>query len=208
MAQPVTPVTSASKDDLDIVIPTIRNLDFLRDVEGFNYKLYDQNDMNQILGPKTSRIFFKDSVCLCFGFFISKKKCIFPIDDDCFVARDPSGKEKNALLVKPLEHNTKHVDAIMTIPKGILFPMCGMNLGFDRELIGLSRYFGLMGDGPLIGRCNDMWARWCAKNVPNDDLRVPTDDNLSTQIKDGFAERKNLVLSVMFVMGNEQICVL
>ncbi|KAL0291615.1 UNVERIFIED_CONTAM: putative UDP-arabinopyranose mutase 1 [Sesamum calycinum] len=31
-------------------------------------------------------------------------------------------------LVKPLERNTRYVDAVLTIPKGTLFPMCGMNL--------------------------------------------------------------------------------
>ncbi|KAH0934037.1 hypothetical protein HID58_011154 [Brassica napus] len=52
----------------------------------------------------------------------------------------------------------KYVDAVMTIPKGTLFPMCGMNLAFDRELIGPAMYFGLMGDGQPIGRYDDMWA--------------------------------------------------
>lgn len=51
----------------------------------------------------------------------------------------------------------------MTIPKGTLFPMCGMNLGFNRELIGPAMYFGLMGDGQPIGRYDDMWAGWCTK---------------------------------------------
>jgi hypothetical protein len=51
----------------------------------------------------------------------------------------------------------------MTIPKGTLFPMCGMNLCFDRDLIGPAMYFGLMGDGQPIGRYDDMWAGWCVK---------------------------------------------
>lgn len=51
----------------------------------------------------------------------------------------------------------------MTVPKGTLFPMCGMNLGFNRELIGPAMYFGLMGDGQPIGRYDDMWAGWCMK---------------------------------------------
>ncbi|KAE8684656.1 UDP-arabinopyranose mutase 1 [Hibiscus syriacus] len=34
-------------------------------------------------------------------------------------------------FVKPLERNTRFVDAVLTIPKGTLFPMCGMNLAFD-----------------------------------------------------------------------------
>ena len=57
----------------------------------------------------------------------------------------------------------RYVDVVMTIPKGSLFPMCGMNLAFDRELIGPAMYFGLMGDGQPIGRYDDMWAGWCAK---------------------------------------------
>ena len=51
----------------------------------------------------------------------------------------------------------------MTIPKGTLFPLCGMNLAFNRELIGPAMYFGLMGDGQPIGRYDDMWAGWCCK---------------------------------------------
>jgi reversibly glycosylated polypeptide/UDP-arabinopyranose mutase len=41
--------------------------------------------------------------------------------------------------------------------------MCGMNLAFDRQLIGPSMYFGLMGDGQPLGRYDDMWAGWCSK---------------------------------------------
>ncbi len=52
---------------------------------------------------------------------------------------------------------------VMTIPKNTLFPMCGMNLAFDRSLIGPAMYFGLMGDGQPIGRYDDMWAGWCCK---------------------------------------------
>jgi len=168
-----------------------------------------------------SAVFFR-----CFGFLVSKKKYIFTIDDDCFVAQDPSGKDINVLqqhiknllspstpyyfntlydpyregadfvrgypfslragvstaishgiwmnipdydaptqMVKPLERNTRFVDAVMTVPKGSLFPMCGMNLAFDRELIGPALYFGLMGEGQPIGRYDDMWAGWCAKVI-------------------------------------------
>lgn len=57
----------------------------------------------------------------------------------------------------------RYVDAVLTIPKGTLFPLCGMNLAFDRELIGPAMYFGLMGDGQPIGRYDDMWAGWCTK---------------------------------------------
>ncbi|KAL0915997.1 hypothetical protein M5K25_013472 [Dendrobium thyrsiflorum] len=54
-------------------------------------------------------------------------------------------------LVKPLERNTRYVDAVLTIPKGTLFPMCGMNLAFNHELIGPAMYFIFMSDGQPIG---------------------------------------------------------
>ncbi|PIA25471.1 hypothetical protein AQUCO_11400025v1 [Aquilegia coerulea] len=41
-----------------------------------------------------------------------------------------------------------------------------------------------------------------------DDLRLPTDDTLCTQIIDGFNEGKDLVVTVMSAMGEEQICAL
>ncbi|KAL4303389.1 hypothetical protein GQ457_10G028560 [Hibiscus cannabinus] len=220
--------TPLLKDELDIVIPTIRNLDFLemwrpffeqyhliivqdgdpsRKIKvpnGFDYELYNRNDISRILGPKAACISFKDSACRCFGYLVSKKKYIFTIDDDCFVAKDPTGKAINALeqhIQNLLTPSTPHffntlydpyregvdfvrgypfslrqgvptavshglyVDAVMTVPKGTLFPMCGMNLAFDRELIGPAMYFGLMGDGHPIGRYDDMWAGWCMKVI-------------------------------------------
>nr|GEX79948.1 UDP-arabinopyranose mutase 2-like [Tanacetum cinerariifolium] len=54
----------------------------------------------------------------------------------------------------------------MTTPKGVLFPMCGMNLSFDRTLIGLTMYFGLMGDGQPVGRYDDMWVGWIKTGLP------------------------------------------
>jgi translation initiation factor 5A len=41
-----------------------------------------------------------------------------------------------------------------------------------------------------------------------DDLRLPTDDQLLTQIMDGFKDGKDLVVTVMTAMGEEQICAL
>ena len=57
----------------------------------------------------------------------------------------------------------RYVDAVLTIPKGTLYPMCGMNLAFNRELIGPAMYFGLFGEGQPIQRYDDMWAGWCSK---------------------------------------------
>ncbi|GJW53458.1 eukaryotic translation initiation factor 5A [Tanacetum coccineum] len=41
-----------------------------------------------------------------------------------------------------------------------------------------------------------------------DDLKLPTDDALLKQINEGFSEGKDLVVSVMSAMGEEQICAL
>lgn len=192
----------------------------------FDYELYNRNDIERILGDKAWCISFKDSACRCFGYMISKKRYIYTIDDDCFVAKTPSGEDINALeqhisnlltpstpnffntlydpyvegsdfvrgypfslregcatavshglwlnipdydaptqMVKPAERNTRYVDAVMTIPKGTLFPMCGMNLAFDRAAIGPAMYFGLMGEGQPWGRYDDMWAGWCVKVI-------------------------------------------
>uniref|UniRef100_M4E7E7 Eukaryotic translation initiation factor 5A n=1 Tax=Brassica campestris TaxID=3711 RepID=M4E7E7_BRACM len=39
-----------------------------------------------------------------------------------------------------------------------------------------------------------------------DDLKLPTDDSLSALMKSGFEEGKDVVVSVMSSMGEEQIC--
>ena len=109
MVEPLTKVTPPLKDELDMVIPTIRTLDFLESwrpfseqyhliivqdgdpsktigvPKSFDYELYNRNDINQILGPGYSCISYKDSGCHSFSFLLSKKKYIFTIDDDCFV---------------------------------------------------------------------------------------------------------------------------
>ncbi|KAK4393210.1 putative UDP-arabinopyranose mutase 1 [Sesamum angolense] len=201
------------KDELDIVIPTIRNLDFLemwrpffqpyhliivqdgdpsktiKVPDGFDYELYNRNDINRILGPKASCISFKDSACRCFGYMVSRRSTssllmMTALEGSDFVRGYPFSLREGVptavshglwlnipdydaptQLVKPLERNTKYVDAVLTIPKGTLFPMCGMNLAFDRDLIGPAMYFGLMGDGQPIGRYDDMWAGWCTKVI-------------------------------------------
>ncbi|OAY84161.1 Alpha-1,4-glucan-protein synthase (UDP-forming) [Ananas comosus] len=97
-----SPTTLLLKDELDIVIPTIRNIEFFEKWRLFfePYHLiiiYNRNDINRILGRKASCISFEDSACRSFGYMVSKKKYIYTIDDDCFVAKDPSGMEINAL---------------------------------------------------------------------------------------------------------------
>lgn len=81
-------------------------------------------------------------------------------------------------MVKPRERNTRYVDAVMTIPKGVLYPMCGMNLAFDRHVIGPAMYFGLQGEGQPIGRYDDMWAGWCSKVTQTSTLATVMQEKL------------------------------
>ena len=98
MGHPVVP--SNLEDELDIVIPTIRNLDFLeqwrpffqryhlivvqdgdpkRTVKvppGYDYELYTRLDIERILGDKAWCISFKDSACRCFGYMVRPLKII------------------------------------------------------------------------------------------------------------------------------------
>ena len=52
---------------------------------GFDYELYNRNDIERILGDKAWCISFKDSACRCFGYMVAKTKYVYTIDDDCFV---------------------------------------------------------------------------------------------------------------------------
>ena len=230
---------------MDIVIPTIRDLDFLKDWRwafedhhliivqdgdptkninvptGYNYDLYNWEDIEDDLGDDRWIISKRDSACRCYGFLKAESEYVYTIDDDCLPAEDPDGNQVNALqqhqenletpahpeffntlydqefvrgypfsrregvptvishglwlhipdfdaptqMVKPNWRNTKYVDIVQTIPYDTLFPMCGMNLAFNRELIGPAMYFGLMGEGYPWGRYDDMWAGWCAKTI-------------------------------------------
>ncbi|KAG2639452.1 hypothetical protein PVAP13_2KG011600 [Panicum virgatum] len=41
-----------------------------------------------------------------------------------------------------------------------------------------------------------------------DDLKLPTDENLQAQIKSGYDDGNDIILTVMSAMGEEQICAL
>jgi reversibly glycosylated polypeptide / UDP-arabinopyranose mutase len=57
------------------------------------------------------------------------------------------------------------VPVVQTVPRGAQYSMCGMNVAFDRDLIGPAMYFGLMGQGQPWGRYDDLWAGWCSKAI-------------------------------------------
>ena len=115
MAHALAALPPGLEAQLDVVIPTIRDLSFLedwrpvlaryhlivvqdgdagRDVAvppGFDADVYTRADVLALLGPLASCISFRDSACRCFGFLVSKRRYVFTLDDDCFVAPAPPG---------------------------------------------------------------------------------------------------------------------
>jgi reversibly glycosylated polypeptide/UDP-arabinopyranose mutase len=59
----------------------------------------------------------------------------------------------------------EEIPVVQTVPRGVQYSMCGMNVAFDRDLIGAAMYFGLMGAGQPWGRYDDLWAGWCSKVI-------------------------------------------
>ncbi|XP_002993064.2 UDP-arabinopyranose mutase 1 [Selaginella moellendorffii] len=76
-------------------------------------------------------------------------------------------------IVKPHERTQRYVDAVVTIPKGSLFPLSGSNVAFDRRLIGpcMLLRLGIGGQDSLFSgsssstSVDDVWAGLCAKVV-------------------------------------------
>ena len=107
---------------MDVVIPTIRDLEFLREwrpyfedhhliivqdgnpnrkisvPEGFDYDLYNWDDIENDLGEDKWIISRKDSACRSYGFLKSNSRYVFTIDDDCFPAKDPKGNTINPII--------------------------------------------------------------------------------------------------------------
>eukprot|EP00955_Chlamydomonas_euryale_P076383 362632-Chlamydomonas_euryale.AAC.1 len=65
--------------------------------------------------------------------------------------------------VKPSARNTRYVDASLTVPHGVLYPMSLVNVAFDREAIGVAMFPGLPGvderpvDDSFVGLCAKVW---------------------------------------------------
>lgn len=115
----------AARKELDIVIPTIRNMSkFLnnwREIlqpyhllivqdgdpknpvpeasipEGFSYTLYNHDSITKILGEDAWIISKGDSAIRSFGFLMSKKRYVYTLDDDVFLAYDAKGKVIDAI---------------------------------------------------------------------------------------------------------------
>lgn len=68
-------------------------------------------------------------------------------------------------LLKVTERNERYSDVTLTIPYGVYYPMCSMNVAFNKNLIGVAFMQGLMGEGQPWARYDDMFAGWASKVV-------------------------------------------
>jgi reversibly glycosylated polypeptide / UDP-arabinopyranose mutase len=66
-------------------------------------------------------------------------------------------------LLKVKERNKRYIETTITIPRGTFYPMCSMNVAFNRKLIGAAFMQGLMGEGMPWARYDDMFAGWASK---------------------------------------------
>lgn len=70
--------------------------------------------------------------------------------------------------LKPGERNSRYVDAVMTVPARTLMPVSGINIGFDREVVGPALFPGLRlaGEGKVRWETvEDIWCGICVKVV-------------------------------------------
>lgn len=71
-------------------------------------------------------------------------------------------------VVKPNERNSRYVDAVLTVPVGAMMPVSGINVAFNREVLGPTMFPGLLLPGEGKQRwetMEDIWCGMCAKVV-------------------------------------------
>ncbi|XP_077229265.1 alpha-1,4-glucan-protein synthase family protein [Tasmannia lanceolata] len=71
-------------------------------------------------------------------------------------------------IVKPQNRNSRYVDAVLTVPVGVMMPLSGINVGFKREVVGPVMFPGFRLSGEGKKRCEtleDIWSGMCAKVV-------------------------------------------
>ncbi|XVF30389.1 hypothetical protein REPUB_Repub16aG0053000 [Reevesia pubescens] len=70
--------------------------------------------------------------------------------------------------LKPEQRNSRYVDAVMTVPARALVPISGINIAFDREVVGpaLLPALRLAGEGKFRWETmEDIWSGMCVKVV-------------------------------------------
>lgn len=70
--------------------------------------------------------------------------------------------------LKPDQRNSRYVDAVLTVPAKAMMPVSGINIAFDRELVGpaLLPAFRLAKEGNLRWETmEDIWSGMCVKAV-------------------------------------------
>lgn len=70
--------------------------------------------------------------------------------------------------LKPEQRNTRYVNAVLTVPKKVLMPLSGINIAFNRQLLGPAIFPGLKlsEEGKLRWETvEDIWSGMCTKVI-------------------------------------------
>ncbi|KAF2307374.1 hypothetical protein GH714_026703 [Hevea brasiliensis] len=165
--------------------------------EGFNVDVYAKSHMDHVVGSSTS-VLFSGYSCRCCGpayyepdnsshpFFFNTLYDPYREGAD-FVRGYPFSLRNGVMCalscglwlnladfdaptqaLKPGQRNSRYVDAVMTVPARAMMPISGINIAFDREVIGptLLPALRLAGEGKLRWETmEDIWSGMCVKIV-------------------------------------------
>ncbi|KAK8701824.1 hypothetical protein V6N13_020202 [Hibiscus sabdariffa] len=127
--------------------------------EGFNLDVYEKPYMDRVVGSSTSVLFSGYACSLRSGV-----KCAL----SCGLWLNLGDHDAPTQALKAKQRNSRYVDAVMTVPAGSLVPISGINIAFDREVLGpaLVPALKLAGEGKFRWETmEDIWSGLCVKVV-------------------------------------------
>ncbi|WRX22958.1 Reversibly glycosylated polypeptide family - like 5, partial [Theobroma cacao] len=127
--------------------------------EGFNLDVYTKSDIDRVVGSSTSILFSGYSCSLRSGV-----KCAL----SCGLWLNLADHDAPTQALKTRQRNSRYVDAVITVPARALAPISGINIAFDREVVGpaLVPALRLAGEGKFRWETmEDIWSGMCVKVV-------------------------------------------
>ncbi|XP_057819862.2 probable UDP-arabinopyranose mutase 5 [Cryptomeria japonica] len=146
-----------------------------KDPNGYLINPLEQHIVN-LMNPSTPFFFntlydpYRDGSDFVRGYPFSLRQGV-PCAISCGLWMNLPDYDAPTQILKPDERNTRYVDAVLTVPHGALFPMSGINIAFNREIIGPAMFSGLARSGagkPLLSRYDtleDIWCGLCCKVI-------------------------------------------
>ncbi|KAM7272413.1 hypothetical protein ACFE04_027076 [Oxalis oulophora] len=144
---------------------------------GFNVDVYTKSEIEKMVGLSKTNLFSGYS-CRYFGYLVSRADFVrgYPFSLrtgvhcglSCGLWLNLADFDAPTQALKPDQRNSQYVDAIMTVPARALLPISGINIAFDRELVGPSLVpsLRLSGEGKVRWETmEDIWSGMCVKVV-------------------------------------------